>query len=64
MNIVGLGGGLHDFAACLLQDNGSVVAIEDERLTRIRYSFRAPIKHSPSIDYCLKHSGVRLIHTG
>ncbi len=56
MDIIGLGGGLHDFAACLLQNNGKIIAIEDERITRIRYSFRANTQHIESVNYCLKYS--------
>src|SRR3954463_3200981 len=38
MRIVGLGGGLHDHAACLVEDGRLVSAIEKERLTKIRHS--------------------------
>jgi len=56
MNILGIGGSDHDFACALLQDGTLTVAIEDERLNRIRYG-RGPW-HSqptkPSFDYCLE----------
>lgn len=38
MYIMGLGGSLHDFSACLMKDTEIVVAIEEERLTRIKHS--------------------------
>lgn len=38
MYILGLGGSLHDFSACLVQDNKIVVAIEDERISRVKHS--------------------------
>jgi carbamoyltransferase len=38
MRIVGLGGGLHDLAACLVEDGRLVRAIEQERLTRVRHA--------------------------
>src|SRR4051812_22191903 len=38
MRIVGLGGGLHDMAACLVEDGRLVSAVEKERLTKVRHS--------------------------
>jgi carbamoyltransferase len=37
VQVVGLGGGLHDRSACLFEDGRLTVAIENERLTRTRY---------------------------
>lgn len=37
MMVVGLGGGLHDRSACLFEDGRLIVAIENERLSRVRY---------------------------
>jgi carbamoyltransferase len=38
MRVLGLGGGLHDLAACLVEDGKLVRAIEQERLTRVRHA--------------------------
>jgi carbamoyltransferase len=38
MRVVGLGGGLHDLAACLVEDGRLIRAIEQERLTRVRHA--------------------------
>lgn len=37
MIVLGLGGGLHDRSACLFEDGRLTVAIENERLSRVRY---------------------------
>ncbi len=37
MLVLGLGGGLHDRSACLFEDGRLTVAIENERLSRVRY---------------------------
>ncbi len=37
MRVIGLGGGLHDRSACLFEDGRLTVAIENERLSRVRY---------------------------
>lgn len=38
MYIMGLGGSLHDFSACLMQDDEILVAIEEERITRQKHA--------------------------
>ena len=38
MYILGLGGSLHDFSACLMHDNEILVAIEEERITRQKHA--------------------------
>ncbi len=38
MYILGLGGSLHDFSACLMQDDEILVAIEEERITRQKHA--------------------------
>jgi carbamoyltransferase len=38
VRVVGLGGGLHDLAACLVEDGKLVRGIEQERLTRVRHA--------------------------
>ncbi len=57
-NILGLGGSLHDFAACLITDDGNYIAIEDERLSRIRYALGSREPFSQSIEYCLDAAGL------
>lgn len=37
MNVMGLGGSLHDFSACIVNEQGIQVAIEDERITRVKH---------------------------
>lgn len=37
MYILGLGGSLHDFSACIVQDKKILVAIEEERITRQKH---------------------------
>jgi len=37
MNIVGIGGSVHDFSACVLRDGKLIVAIEEERLSRRKH---------------------------
>ena len=50
MKILGLGGSIHDFSACLL--NGDKLhAIEDERITKIRYSENSKNPCVPSYNY-------------
>lgn len=38
MYVLGLGGSLHDFSACLMKDSELVVAIEEERITRVKHA--------------------------
>ncbi|MGL5576477.1 MAG: carbamoyltransferase N-terminal domain-containing protein [Sarcina sp.] len=38
MYILGLGGSLHDFSACIVKDGKVIVAIEEERITRVKHS--------------------------
>ncbi|WP_167568637.1 carbamoyltransferase family protein [Brevibacillus migulae] len=38
MNILGLGGSIHNYSACLMRDGRIVCAVEEERLNRIKYS--------------------------
>lgn len=57
---LGLGGSLHDFSACLINDNNEIIAIEDERLSRIRYGLGEIKPHVKSVEYCLEHEGINL----
>src|SRR5215203_145289 len=58
--VLGVGGSSHDFSAALVIDGKVTVAIEDERLDRIRHGSQAwhgqPTKHS--IAYCLSAAGI------
>lgn len=38
MYVLGLGGSLHDFSACLMKDSELIVAIEEERITRVKHA--------------------------
>ena len=62
MHILGIGGSDHDFAAALLCDGVIRFAIEDERISRVKRGkgkwYKTPT--SPSIEYCLKASGLTL----
>lgn len=58
-NILGLGGSIHDYAACLLE-NEKIIAIEDERLTRVRYAFGSANPCQVSLNYCLKYSSLTI----
>ncbi|MCP3659481.1 MAG: carbamoyl transferase [Bacteroidetes bacterium] len=59
LKILGLGGSIHDYSACLLDDN-NIIAIEDERLTRIRYAINSKDPCNPSVQYCLKNLNLDL----
>lgn len=60
--ILGLGGSNHDFSACILKDGQLLVAIEDERIQRIKrgdssYSAKPGFD---SIKYCLESLNLNL----
>ena len=72
MLVLGLSGGLdtieeqyycplpnysHDSAAVLVEDGQVVVAIENERLSRIKHTNKFPLE---AIDFCLKERGISL----
>ncbi|GAA4711131.1 carbamoyltransferase [Phytohabitans rumicis] len=56
--IVGFGGSIHDFATCLLTPDDRVVAVEDERLSRVRYAYGEPDPCRASLAYCLDAAGL------
>lgn len=62
MNIIGIGGSNHDFGAVLIQENKVQIAIEDERLTRVKYGYGSPyaLPLQPSIEYCLQASNINI----
>ena len=39
INIIGIGGSIHDFSSCLLQNGDMKMCIEDERLVRKKHAF-------------------------
>lgn len=49
MRVLALGGSHHDFCACLLEDGEIVVAVEEERLTRVKLAFGL----GPKLSRCL-----------
>lgn len=55
MIILGLNIFHGDAAACIIKDEKIIVAIEEERINRIKHSSGFPIK---SINYCLKYSNL------
>ena len=57
--VLGISASPHNGAVCLLRNDEIVVAVQEERLTRIK---RAPVYGalpSMAIDYCLKYAGIR-----
>lgn len=60
MLALGLGGSNHDYAACLVEDDEIVCGIEEERLTRRKYSVGVNSLFNHSWRYCLDARGIRL----
>lgn len=64
MNVLGIGGSVHDFSCCLVTDGEIVCAIEEERLSRIKYHPLGRVTHDQfklrCIDYCLDTAGLRI----
>ncbi|MEM6516563.1 MAG: carbamoyltransferase C-terminal domain-containing protein [Bacteroidota bacterium] len=62
--ILGIGGSDHDFSAAIIKDGKLQIAVEDERLTRIKHASKkwdsSPTK--PSIDYCFEKLQIDLSH--
>lgn len=56
--ILGLGGSKHDFAACLLKDGQIRVAIEEERVSRLKRGYGVNLAAIKSIKYCLDYCGI------
>ena len=55
---VGIGGSVHDFATCLIDESGKFVAIEDERISRVRYALYDPNPCEASFRYVLDAAAV------
>ncbi len=60
MLVLGLGGSNHDFSACLVRDGEVRVAIEEERLARVKYSVGVNALFHEGWRYCLDTEGVEL----
>lgn len=58
---VGIGGSNHDFATCLINEHSQIFAIEDERLSRVRYALFAPNPCELSFPYVLDWAGVSAV---
>lgn len=66
MYILGLGGSLHDFSACLLKDGEILTTIEDERITRKKHGINLGVNLSRgySRNYCLDANGINMSDVG
>lgn len=64
MRILAIGGSVHDFSACVVTDGKVTVAIEEERLSRIKshplFALRGRNFALRSVDYCLDVVRTRL----
>src|SRR5690348_4103664 len=57
--ILGLSTGQHNGAACLLHGDELIVAMQEERLTRIKRDSLPRDKRSLAVAYCLEAAGIR-----
>jgi carbamoyltransferase len=55
---MGIGGSVHDFSACLVEDGRVVMAVEDERITRQKYGMGTVSALGFAARYCLRHAGI------
>ncbi|WP_442602799.1 carbamoyltransferase family protein [Paenibacillus sp. KN14-4R] len=62
MRILGLGGSVHDFSASLLEDGNLTVAIEDERINRVKHSLQIDMSQYPykAYNYCLDARNIQI----
>ena len=60
MRSLGLGGSNHDFSACLVDGGDIVVGIEEERISRVKYSVGVNSLLNKSWRYCLDACELRL----
>jgi len=58
LRVMGIGGSVHDFGACLVEDGRITVAIEDERITRQKYGLGTVSALGFSSRYCMRQAGV------
>ncbi len=57
MYILGISAFYHDSAAVLIKDGTIIVAVEEERFSRIKHDNAFPFK---AIELCLKHAGITI----
>ena len=60
MPSVGIGGSVHDFATCVINERGEMWAIEDERISRVRYALFASNPCELSFPYVLESAGITI----
>lgn len=62
INIIGIGGSIHDFSSCLLQDGVLKNYIEDERIVRKKHAFYPGVSYDlikkNASDICMKLEGL------
>jgi carbamoyltransferase len=63
-NVLGIGGSVHDFSCCVVTDGVVVAAVEEERLSRVKYHPLGRISMAQfklqAVDYCLEIAGLTL----
>src|SRR6201999_4358102 len=57
LTVVGISGGYHDSAACLMQDGVLVAAVQEERFSRIKHDRSFPRR---AFRYCLDQAGLTI----
>lgn len=62
MKVLGLGGSLHDFSACLVDNSEIKVAVEEERLVRVKYAYKLGerVSRCKAAKYCLDSEGISI----
>lgn len=60
MFVVGLGGSVHDYSACLVEDGRVVNAISEERVTRKKHGLGVNLLFEGARKYCVEAAGIRL----
>lgn len=60
MKILGIGGSDHSFSACMVNDRGIVIAVEEERITREKHSLGKNSLYGHSREYCLSNANCTL----
>ncbi|MFB6394238.1 carbamoyltransferase [Polymorphospora lycopeni] len=64
MRVLGIGGSVHDFSCCLVEDGRVVAAVEEERISRVKYHPLGRISVDQmrlrSVDYCLDMAGLTI----
>ncbi|MFE6796936.1 carbamoyltransferase family protein [Paenibacillus chitinolyticus] len=60
MNILGLGGSIHDYSACLVRDGEVRCMMEEERLARVKHclGLGGKVFRCRAADYCLQAEGL------